>query len=210
MSSMDWLAYARALLFISIGCATFASHADYSARVINPKLTGSLYEPKSRTLLIWGTDGTVLYSTDLSHWNHADTPVDADLARVASDGKVLIAVGERGTILRSEDAGRRWRAVSLATSNFDLRAVVHHAPSGTWIAAGTRGTLLRSTDSGQTWSPLSNELGLTLETLFVETSSGAILIGGEAGLIGRSTDAGFSWTLTRVKMQEPVTHATAT
>ncbi|HEY5758415.1 MAG TPA: YCF48-related protein, partial [Steroidobacter sp.] len=218
MSSKEWLACARALLFISIGYATFAAHAEdrdapisYSARVINPKLTGSLYEPKSRTLLIWGTDGTILYSTDLSTWNYADTPTDADLARVTSDnsGKVLIAVGERGAIIRSDDAGRRWRAVSLAESNFDLRAVIHHAPSDAWIAAGTRGTILRSTDSGKTWSPLPNELNLTLETLFVEPASGALLIGGEAGLIGRSTDAGLSWHLTRVKMQEPVTPVTA-
>jgi hypothetical protein len=50
MSSKEWLACARALIFVSIGCAAFAPHAEdrgapinYSARVINPKLTGSLY-----------------------------------------------------------------------------------------------------------------------------------------------------------------------
>ncbi len=217
MRSKELLACARALLFISMGCTTIASHAErdgpisYSARVINPKLTGSLYEPKSRTLLIWGTDGSVLYTTDTNSWNYAVTPVDADLTRIASDasGKVLIAVGERGTILRSEDAGRRWQAVSLAVSDFDLRAVIHHAPSGAWLAVGSRGTILRSTDSGKTWTSLPNELNLTLETLFVEPATGAILLGGESGLIGRSTDAGLSWRVTRVKMQDPVTPVTA-
>ncbi|HWK48962.1 MAG TPA: hypothetical protein VNR40_03710, partial [Steroidobacter sp.] len=137
MRSRELLTCARALLFIAIGCVTVAASAadrapiNYSARVINPKLTGSLYEPKSRTLLLWGTDGTILRSSDPSRWHSADTPTDADLSRIASDaaGKVLIAVGEHGTLLRSEDAGSRWQAVSLATSDFDLRAVIHHAPS---------------------------------------------------------------------------------
>jgi len=215
---MEWLACARTLLFIASGCGTLAASAEdrdapitYSARVINPKLTGSLFEPKSRTLLLWGTDGTILYSTDTHRWNYADTSADADLTRVAADaaGKVLIAVGERGTMLRSEDAGRRWQSISLPAPEFDLKAVIHHAPSGAWIAAGTRGTMLRSADGGKTWASLPNELNLTLETLFVEPASGALLIGGEAGLIGRSTDAGASWHLTQVKMPEPVTPVTA-
>ncbi len=216
MRSRDLLTCARALLFIMV-CGTTAASAearapiDYSARVINPKLTGSLYEPNSRTLLIWGTDGTILHASGASQWHSADTPTDADLTRIASDaaGKVLIAVGENGTILRSEDSGRRWQPASLVGSDFDLRAVIHHAPSGAWIAAGTRGTVLRSTDGGKTWSSLTNGLNLTLETLFVEPGSGALLVGGESGLIGRSTDAGVSWHVTRVKMQEPVTPVAA-
>jgi photosystem II stability/assembly factor-like uncharacterized protein len=218
MRTMELLACARTLLFVALGCGTLAASAEdrdapisYSARVINPKLTGSLFATKSRTVLLWGTDGTIVYSTDANRWHYADTPADADLARVAADatGKVLIAVGERGTILRSEDAGRRWQAVSLAASDFDLRAVIHHASSGAWIAAGTRGTILRSLDGGKTWNSLPNELNLTLATLFIEPDSGALLIGGESGLIGRSTDAGASWLMTRVKMQEPVTPVTA-
>jgi photosystem II stability/assembly factor-like uncharacterized protein len=215
---MEMLTCSRALLIVAIGCFASGARTEdrdipfaYSARVINPKLTGSLYEPNSRTLLLWGTDGVILYSTDLSDWHYATTPVAADLTRVAADaqGKVVIAVGERGTILRSEDSGRRWQAVSVGDADFDLRAVVHHASSGAWVAAGTRGTILRSLDSGKTWTALAHELKLTFETLFVEPVSRAILIGGEAGLIGRSTDAGVSWLLVQIKMPDPVTPVTA-
>lgn len=218
MRSTDMVICSRAWLFLAVGCIAFSACAEdrdvpftYSARVINPKLTGSLYEPHTRTLLIWGTDGTVLHSTDAVTWHYATTPVDADLTRIAADskGKVLIAVGERGTILRSEDSGHRWHAIALTNSDCDLRTVVHHARSGVWIAAGTRGTILRSLDNGKTWVAVSNDLQLTFETLFVEPGSQAILIGGEAGSIGRSTDAGVSWHLTQVKMQEPVTPITA-
>lgn len=216
MRSMEMVA--RALLFFAISliaCVTRADNGDvpfgYSARVINPKLTGSLYEPRSGTLLIWGTDGTVLYSTDMTRWHYAETPVGTDLTRIAADasGKVLIAVGERGTLLRSEDFGRRWQAIKLASSDYDLRAVVHHARSGAWIVAGTQGKILRSVDGGNTWTMIPNELRLTFETLFIEPHTDALLIGGEAGSIGRSTDAGVSWRLAQIKMPEPVTPITA-
>jgi photosystem II stability/assembly factor-like uncharacterized protein len=183
---------------------------SYSARVINPKLTGSLLEPNSRTLLLWGTDGAVMYSTDGASFIWANTPTDADLSRIAADarGKVLIAVGEHGVIIRSEDAGRHWSSASVPDTKFDLRTVVHHPASGTWIAAGTQGAILRSLDSGRTWTALDHELNVTFQTLFLEPSSNAVLIGGDEGLVGRSTDAGVSWHLTRIRMQEPVTPIT--
>lgn len=184
---------------------------SYSARVINPKLTGSLFEPNSRSLLLWGTDGTVMYSADGASFTWANTPTDADLSRIAADarGKVLIAVGERGAILRSEDSGRNWTAATVPAKSFDLRAVVHHPTTGAWIAAGTAGAILRSLDAGRTWTRLDHQLNLTFEALFFEPTSSAILIGGEDGLVGRSTDAGVSWHLTRIRMQDPVTPITA-
>jgi photosystem II stability/assembly factor-like uncharacterized protein len=91
----------------------------------------------------------------------------------------------------------------------DLRTVIHHSTSGTWIAAGTRGAILRSVDSGRTWTTLDHKLKITFEALLVEPNSNAVLIGGEGGFVGRSTDAGVSWQLTRIPMQEPVTPITA-
>lgn len=184
---------------------------DYSPRVINPKLTGSVFEPNTRTLLLWGTDGVVLYSADGANFDWASTPAGADLSRVAADerGKVLIAIGERGVILRSEDSGRHWSLSDVRGAASDLRAVIHHPPSGAWIAAGTHGTILRSLDAGRTWTALEHDLKLTFESLFFEPRSGALLIGGEAGIVGRSTDAGVSWRLERIRMQEPVTPITA-
>jgi photosystem II stability/assembly factor-like uncharacterized protein len=183
---------------------------EYSARVINPKLTGGLYESASKTLLIWGTDGTILRSTDALTWTYASTPTAFDLTRLAvdSEGQVLIAVGAGGTILRSQDSGRRWIAATVDRADTDLRAVVHHASSGTWIAAGTNGAILRSTDSGRTWRALDSDLDLSFEALFVEPTSGDVLIGAEHGVVGRSTDAGISWNLTRIRMPQPVTPIT--
>jgi len=183
----------------------------YSARVINPKLTGGMYEPTSRTMLIWGTDGTVLRSADATTWTHASTPIAADLEQIAADrqGKVLIGVGAHGAIIRSEDSGRHWTTASTPTANVDLRAIVHHEPSGAWLAAGTRGALLRSTDAGKSWLPLDSGFTLAFEALWVEPVTGSILLGGEEGIVGRSTDAGQRWTLIHLSMPAPVTPVTA-
>ena len=92
----------RLLLWLC-ACIPAAIFADenkaptaYSARVINPKLTGSLFEPNSRTLLLWGTDGAVMSSMEGAGFNWARTPTDADLNRIAGDvrGNVLFAVGK--------------------------------------------------------------------------------------------------------------------
>lgn len=211
------LACIRGLLWLCL-CISAAISANenkpppaYSARVINPKLTGSLFESNSRTLLLWGTDGAVMYSSDATTFNWASTPTDADLVRMATDagGKVLIAVGERGVILRSEDSGRHWTSSSVPRKDFDVRTVIHHPTSGAWIAAGTRGAILRSLDSGKTWAALDHQLQVTFEALFVEPRSGALLIGGEDGYVGRSIDAGLGWQLTRIRMPDPVSPVTA-
>src|SRR5262245_28940217 len=56
----------------------------YSAQVINPALSGGLRVPASNALLVWGTDGSVLRSTDGSHWEYANTPILADLSGMAT------------------------------------------------------------------------------------------------------------------------------
>src|SRR5687767_13408149 len=192
MRSTEMLACARLGLCLWF-CLPAAISADetkpppsYSARVVNPKLTGSLFEPNSRTLLLWGTDGAVMHSTDGANFHWADTPTDADLNRIAVDarGKVLIAVGERGVVLRSEDSGRRWSLAKVPDTSFDLRTVVYHPATGAGIAAGTRGAILRSLDSGRTWTELDHELNVTFEALFLEPNSNAVLIGGENGVVG--------------------------
>ncbi len=134
-------------------------------------------KPKSQTLLIWGTDGTVLHSTDLS-----TLALREHARRCGSRAHRLRCIRAKFSSLLASAAlcfARKMPVVTgkrflLPHQTIDLRAVVHHAPSGAWIAAGSRGTILRSTDGGKTWSLLPNELNLTLETLFVEPSSGAL------------------------------------
>jgi photosystem II stability/assembly factor-like uncharacterized protein len=69
---------------------------------------------------------------------------------VARAGARLVAVGERGTVLLSDDAGERWRQakVPVQVTLTSVRFVNEH--SG-W-AAGHLGVILHTEDAGQTWT----------------------------------------------------------
>jgi photosystem II stability/assembly factor-like uncharacterized protein len=194
----------------SAGAATREAAPAHQPQVINPELNGGLFVNGSRTLLVWGTDGTILRSDDGERWSHAVTPVSADLALVAANatGSVLIAVGVQGTVLRSTDTGKTWQAARNTTHDTDLRAVVNHPGSRTWIATGTHGRILRSTDDGRAWSLVESQIRTAFQALFVDPGTLSILIGGDEGLVGFSKDAGVSWHITAISMPDPVTPVT--
>ena len=68
---------------------------------------------------------------------------------VARAGKRLVAVGERGTVLLSDDSGVSWRQAQVPVQA-TLTAVCF-ADAQTGWAAGHLGVVLRSDDAGATW-----------------------------------------------------------
>lgn len=68
---------------------------------------------------------------------------------VARVGKRLVAVGERGTVLLSDDAGEHWQQASVPV-RVTLTSVRFVNERTGW-AAGHLGVILRSDDAGQTW-----------------------------------------------------------
>jgi hypothetical protein len=184
------------------GCSGHAERseprAEYRAEVVNPDFSGGMLLPDGRTLLVWGTDGTLLRSHDGEQWSHVETTSAADLAAAAADstGKVLIAVGQGGTILRSVDGARSFHTATNETTDTDLRAVAWHAASGAWIATGTAGRILRSNDDGRSWTPVSSGATVDFHTLFVDPETRHVLIGGDLGTLGISRDGGQAFSLT--------------
>ncbi len=65
-------------------------------------------------------------------------------------GERLVAVGQRGHILYSDDAGKSWRQASVPVSA-DLNAVYFPSSTQGW-AVGNDGVILHSHDAGATWS----------------------------------------------------------
>lgn len=72
------------------------------------------------------------------------------MSGIAVQGGSIIAVGTRGTIVVSRDAGATWRQVAAPVSA-DLTTVRFSAPGQAW-ALGHDGVVLRSADSGLTWT----------------------------------------------------------
>lgn len=206
---------ACALAFGSLaGCSAGAERseppAQYKAEVVNPDFSGGMLLPDGRTLLVWGTDGTLRRSEDGHGWSNVETASAADLAAAAADdtGKVLIAVGQQGAILRSVDGARSFHAATNATTDTDLRAVIWHAASSAWVAAGTAGRILRSTDEGKTWALAPSSAAIDFHTLFADAETGKVLVGGDLGTLGISSDGGASFRFATLAMPPPVSPVT--
>ncbi|MCW8278535.1 glycosyl hydrolase [Pseudomonas sp. PCH199] len=76
--------------------------------------------------------------------------VRSPLLDVANAGKRLVAVGQRGHVLYSDDAGRQWQQADVPVSS-DLNAVYFPSPEQGW-AVGNDGVILHSSDAGATWN----------------------------------------------------------
>lgn len=73
----------------------------------------------------------------------------AAMLAVTRAGKRLVAVGERGTVLLSEDHGLHWKQAAVPVQA--TLTSVSFAGDRTGWAAGHLGVILRSDDAGQSW-----------------------------------------------------------
>ena len=69
---------------------------------------------------------------------------------LAFAGDRLVAVGQRGHVLLSDDQGKSWRQAEVPATS-DLVAVTFPTPTDGW-AVGHDGIVLRSADAGATWT----------------------------------------------------------
>lgn len=69
---------------------------------------------------------------------------------VALAGKRVVAVGQRGQVVYSDDAGATWRQAAVPVAS-DLVAVCFPTPQQGW-AVGHDGVVLHSSDGGATWA----------------------------------------------------------
>jgi photosystem II stability/assembly factor-like uncharacterized protein len=97
------------------------------------------------------------------------------LLDVANAGKRLVAVGERGHIVYSEDNGATWIQAAVPVS-VTLTAVCFPTPEQGW-AAGHDGVVLHTADGGKTWvrqldGSRINELVLEQVNRLMEGASG--------------------------------------
>jgi len=100
------------------------------------------------------------------------------LLGVARAGSRIVAVGERGIVVTSDDGGKSWQQASVPVS-VTLTAV-HFPAAATGWAVGHEGVVLRSVDGGRTWHKqfdgnAANALVLAAATERAAWASGAAL-----------------------------------
>jgi len=114
------------------------------------------------------------------------------LLDIAHAGKRLVAVGDRGHILFSEDAGRNW--VQARVPSRQLLTAVYFVDDKHGWAVGHDAQILASDDGGANWElqheDLEREAPL-LDILFRDTSTGYAV--GAYGALLETSDGGKTW-----------------
>ena len=110
-------------------------------------------------------------------------------------GARVVAVGERGSVLLSDDQGVSWQPASVATQrNATLTAVVA-LDDKRLLAVGHDGWILRSEDAGSSWQEMRYDSDLGEPLLGIWTSDGnSVMAFGSFGKFYQSADAGKTWT----------------
>ena len=116
------------------------------------------------------------------------------LLDAAISGEAIVAVGERGHVLRSIDKGNSWQQITVPT-RATLTAVTFH-PDGPGFAVGHDATILRTLDGGRSWQRVYHEPEQErplLDTYILSPQH--VVAVGAYGFFLESRDGGSSWDL---------------
>lgn len=124
-------------------------------------------------------------------------PVDGEkvLTGLATgDGKIMIATGHSGVILRSADGGEHWERGTVPKTQKEALLGAISLPDGKAFAFGGYASFLESSDAGKTWEQRSI-LGPDIDKHFygLARNDQSLVLVGEAGLISISDDLGKHW-----------------
>jgi photosystem II stability/assembly factor-like uncharacterized protein len=123
----------------------------------------------------------------------ADRVAVLSLARA---GNRLVAAGERGRILLSDDQGGSWKVA--ATPTYHTLTSVFFADAKTGFATGHQGVLLRTEDAGLTWKQAQIELGERPALFAVRVTGEHGIAVGAYGTYLETSDGGHRWTARRI------------
>lgn len=146
-------------------------------------------------------------------------PASAVLISIARAGSRLVAVGDGGLVILSDDEGQNWRQASVPVG-VTLTSVRFATPERGW-AVGHSGVILTTADGGQSWSlqfdgrkfdsmaregaqadamPM-NAGDPLLDVMFVDASRGFAV--GAFGLFMHTRDGGQTWLDVRDRLPNP-------
>lgn len=151
-------------------------------------ITGAVYG--DGVFVTVGSSGNVHSSSDGITWRNQLGFYGVPINAFAKKGNRIIAVGDRGLILLSDDNGKTWNTIPHAFPLVDFKAAT--ASSFYFYAGGTGGTLLVSID-GVEWTATQNVMGETINALAalvydnIASSSERVIAVGNYGKIASAT-----------------------
>jgi photosystem II stability/assembly factor-like uncharacterized protein len=119
--------------------------------------------------------------------------VQAKLLAAARAGSRLVAVGDHGAVLLSDDDGKSWRQAKAVPADVQLNAVSFADERQGW-AVGHWGMVLRTEDGGETWTvqrQVTQEDRPLFGVHFFDAQNGVVV--GLWSLVLTTADGGKSW-----------------
>jgi photosystem II stability/assembly factor-like uncharacterized protein len=129
------------------------------------------------------------------------------LLDLATAGKRIVAVGERGHVLLSDDQGASWRQAKSVPTRAMLTAVYFADGEYGW-AVGHDETIINTVDGGETWtlSHYAPEAQQPLLDLWFANRVSGIAVGAY-GAYFTTNDGGRRWTATKFAPPPPATRS---
>jgi len=142
--------------------------------------------------LVDAADGSAASSRAFRDAPRIQKPEKAPILAAARAGQRVVAVGDYGIVILSDD-GKSFRQAKAVPTRSVLTSVFFLDRKQGW-AAGHDGSVIASSDGGETWRVLREELGkerALLSVWFENTSHGFAV--GQFGLVVETEDGGKSW-----------------
>lgn len=118
-------------------------------------------------------------------------PQQVLLLNVTAPGDSLVAVGERGVVLRADKQGDQWQSIRTPSTRTLTGVAFVDANQG--VAVGHGGTLLRTTDGGRHWQAVEADTNGDALLGVAALTDGRMAAWGAFGLYLLSTDNGVTW-----------------
>jgi photosystem II stability/assembly factor-like uncharacterized protein len=125
---------------------------------------------------------------------HLAHPTRAQMLGAARAGSRVVAVGDHGTVLLSDDQGKSWRQARDVPTRVLLTSVSFVNDKLGW-ASGHWGLVLHTEDGGETWKIQRSDTTVDqpLFSVYFSDASNGIAVG-LWSLAVRTTDGGATWT----------------
>lgn len=151
-----------------------------------------------QVICVVGSYGKVVRTEDGGiTWDIQETPVQAHLQKLAAwDRDTLLAIGDKSTVLVTDDAGQKWRQIEVPQYPYGdqlLSADIDSENGRAWVV-GSMGTVLVSDDRGDSWQMAHPEEDVSWNDVTIAPDS-SVWVVGEFGAVKRSVDNGATWEL---------------
>jgi photosystem II stability/assembly factor-like uncharacterized protein len=145
----------------------------------------SVWLDSTSTLTI-ATDQGFISQLDSTGWQQRQTGSNNNLRKLYSfDTKTMWAIGDKATVLRSDDAGLNWKTVPVP-GQVNLTDIQFVDAKNGWIV-GQKGFILVTQDGGMTWKQQVSGTNVDLlKVQFVDIKTGWI-IGADSTLLATGT-----------------------